>query len=67
MEAEKKSGIAFARYAGTGFADFTAPAIIPPDADIEKISAQYKLMEKILDDFLLRLKVFRATLVRENQ
>ncbi len=67
MEAEKKSGIAFARYAGTGFADFTAPAIIPPDADIEKISAQYKLMEKILDDFLLRLKVFRATLVSENQ
>ncbi len=61
MEAEKNAGIPFSRYAGTGFADFTAPALIPPDVDIEQISAQYKLVEKILDKFLLRLKLFRAT------
>lgn len=62
MEAEKSAGFPFARYAGTGFADFTAPAIIPPDIDIEHISAQYKLVETILDKFLLRLKLFRNTL-----
>ena len=62
MEAEKNAGIPFARYAGTGFADFSAPALIPPDADIEHISAQYKLVEAILDKFLLRLKLFRTAL-----
>lgn len=62
MEAERNAGIPLARYAGTGFADFTAPAIIPPDADIEQISAQYKLVETILDKFLLRLKLFRTAL-----
>jgi cyclohexadieny/prephenate dehydrogenase len=62
MEAERNAGIPLARYAGTGFADFTAPAIIPPDADIEQISAQYKMVEGILDEFLLRLKLFRAAL-----
>ncbi len=35
MEAEKKSGFPFARYAGTGFADFTYPASQPPEDDIE--------------------------------
>jgi hypothetical protein len=63
MEAEKNAGIPFARYAGTGFADFSAPALIPPDVDIEHISAQYKIVEAILDKFLLRLKLFRAALV----
>lgn len=62
MEAEKTAGIPFARYAGTGFADFSAPALIQPDADIEHISAQYKLVENILDKFLLRLKLFRTAL-----
>ncbi len=62
MEAEKNAGIPFARYAGTGFADFSAPALIPPDVDIEHISAQYKLVETILDKFLLRLKLFRSAL-----
>lgn len=62
MEAEKNAGFSFARYAGTGFADFTAPAIIPPELDIEQISAQYKLVEKIIGEFLLKLKEFRAVL-----
>lgn len=62
MEAEKNAGFPFAKYAGTGFADLTAPAIIPPDADIEQISAQYKLVEGILSEFLLRLKLFRTAL-----
>lgn len=62
MEAEKNAGIPFARYAGTGFADLTAPAILPPEADMEHISAQYKLVEGILDKFVLRLKMFRASI-----
>lgn len=62
MEAEKNAGFSFARYAGTGFADFTAPAIIPPEIDIEQISAQYKLVEKIVGEFLVKLKEFRAVL-----
>ncbi|MEZ5690373.1 MAG: prephenate dehydrogenase/arogenate dehydrogenase family protein [Rickettsiales bacterium] len=63
MEAEKNTGISFAKYAGTGFADFTTPALLPPDEDTESISAQYKQVEKILDAFLLRLKQFRHALV----
>jgi prephenate dehydrogenase len=63
MEAEKKAGFPFARYAGTGFADFSAPAIIAPEADIEQISAQYRLVADIVDGFLLELKQFRASLV----
>lgn len=66
MEAEKKAGIAFAKYAGTGFADMTAPTFIAPDADIEHISAQYKLVERILGEFLLRLKLFRTALSSKN-
>ncbi len=66
MEAEKNAGIPFARYAGTGFADLSAPALIPPEADIEQISAQYKLVEKILDKFLIRLKMFRSALANDR-
>ncbi|MBY0407122.1 MAG: prephenate dehydrogenase/arogenate dehydrogenase family protein, partial [Rickettsiales bacterium] len=42
MEAERKAGFPFARYAGTGFADFTYPASQPPEDDIEHISKQYE-------------------------
>ncbi|MEQ1706271.1 MAG: prephenate dehydrogenase/arogenate dehydrogenase family protein [Rickettsiales bacterium] len=62
MEAEKNAGIPFARYAGTGFADMSAPAILPPEEDMEHISAQYKLVANILDQFLLRLKLFRTSI-----
>lgn len=62
MEAEKNAGIPFAKYAGTGFADFTSPALIPPDTDMENISTQYETVEKILNNFLLRLKQFRQAL-----
>jgi len=35
MEAEKKAGFSFARYAGTGFADFTFPASQPRRATLK--------------------------------
>mgnify|MGYP003393118342 FL=1 len=62
MEAEKNAGIPFARYAGTGFADLTAPAILPPEKDMEHISAQFKIVERIINEFLLRLKMFRTSI-----
>ncbi len=62
MEAEKNAGFPFARYAGTGFADLTAPTLVEPEADIEQISAQYKLVEVIVGEFLLRLKTVSAAL-----
>ena len=62
MEAEKNAGFSFAKYAGTGFADFSAPAIIAPEAELSQISAQYQLVAGILDEFIVALKSFRATL-----
>jgi cyclohexadieny/prephenate dehydrogenase len=67
MEAEKKAGVPFAKYAGTGFADMVAPTFIAPDTDIEHISAQYYLVEGILGEFILRLKLFRTALSNGNK
>lgn len=62
MEAEKNAGFPFARYAGTGFADLTLPAIEKPEEEIEQISAQYKLVAEIIGKFLNSLKAFRKAL-----
>ncbi|MEQ1790021.1 MAG: hypothetical protein ABL857_06205, partial [Rickettsiales bacterium] len=67
MEAEKKAGVPFAKYSGTGFADMVAPTFIAPDTDIEHISAQYYLVEGILGEFILRLKLFRTALSNGNK
>lgn len=66
MEAEKKAGFPFARYAGTGFADFTAPVSQPPDQDIENISGQYKVVEGILRNYIDQLKALRAAINSGN-
>lgn len=63
MEAEKKAGFSFKRYAGGGFADFTAPVSVPPDEDIEQISNQYAGVSAVLSEYILRLKLFRDVLV----
>ena len=57
MEAEKRAGFPFARYAGTGFADFISPAAQPPDGDIERISGQHHAVRKILIAYIKRLKI----------
>ncbi len=62
MEAEKQAGFPFARYAGAGFTDFTSPAAIPPDEDIEHISNQYAGIIPLLDNYLETLKHFRNVL-----
>lgn len=38
--AEEQQGMKLARYAGTGFADYAAPALKAPDMDIEAISGR---------------------------
>jgi len=62
MHAEKKAGFSFARYAGTGFADFTCPASQAPEGDIESISNQYKEVVAILKEYTERLKSFRKAI-----
>ncbi|MDE3016474.1 MAG: prephenate dehydrogenase/arogenate dehydrogenase family protein [Pseudomonadota bacterium] len=66
MEAEKKAGFPMARYAGSGFADFTAPAGVPPDGDIESISGHHAAMAALLDVYAKRLKTMRGALAAGN-
>lgn len=66
MEAEKKAGFPFARYAGTGFADFTTPVMNAPDEDIERISGQFTAVNMLLAEYVKRLKTLRAMLAEEN-
>jgi cyclohexadieny/prephenate dehydrogenase len=66
MEAEKKAGFSFARYAGNGFADFTYPATHPPEEDIENISNHYSGMMDVLARYVEELTVVREALVSED-
>jgi len=66
MEAEKKSGLGFVRFAGTGFADFTSPATTDPEGDMEDISSHYAQMVALLDGFIQRLKRIHDTLQNEE-
>lgn len=62
MEAEKKLGISFARYAGTGFSDFTTPAALAPEQEIEQISGHYLPVLNILQEYVSALKTLRASI-----
>jgi cyclohexadieny/prephenate dehydrogenase len=66
MEAEKMAGFNFSRYAGTGFADLSAPAVSAPEQDIERISAQYRLVAVVLKKFLERLQEIRTIISGAN-
>lgn len=62
MEAEKKAGFSFARFAGTGFADFTYPATQPPEEDIENISNHHSTMLVMLSRYSEELIAVRKAL-----
>lgn len=62
MEAEKKAGFPFARYAGTGFTDFTSPALSAPDEDTQSISGQHALVRAALLEYAQRLRHFREAI-----
>lgn len=66
MDAERKAGFAFARYTGTGFADFSYPASQPPEDDIEHISKQYDAVGAVLDEYVKRLHHFREAIASGN-
>ena len=66
MEAEKVAGFSFARYAGTGFADFTYPASQPPEGDIESISNQYTEVGVVLAEYKQRLAAFRHAIATDE-
>ncbi len=62
MEAEKKAGVPFVRFAGTGFADFTAPATTDPEGDLEHISSHYAALIPMLASYEKALMELRSTL-----
>ncbi len=62
MEAERKAGFSFARYAGTGFADFTSPTVQAPDAHLETISNHSAATAAALDAYIARLQPMLAYL-----
>jgi cyclohexadieny/prephenate dehydrogenase len=66
MEAEKKSGVGFMRFAGTGFADFASPATSAPDEHLEHISNHYLQMAELLAAFEERLEAIHDALVSED-
>lgn len=66
MEAERKAGVPFARFAGQGFADFVSPASAPPDEDIEHISGHYKQVATLIRDYNRRLALVHDLLVRSQ-
>jgi len=66
MEAEKQAGFSFARYAGTGFADFTSPATGKPEGDIEQISNHYLSVLNVMQEYIVELKKFRELIVNGN-
>lgn len=67
MESEKRAGFSFGRYAGTGFADFTAPASSEPEGDIERISGEYQSVAAVLGEYTERLKNIRAALAEGDR
>jgi prephenate dehydrogenase len=66
MEAEKNAGFSMARYAGTGFADFTASAIIPPEKDMEHISAHFAEVASLLESYSKTLKNIRDAIEKAD-
>jgi len=56
MEAEKKTSLVFVRFAGTGFADMTAPATTEPEEDLEHISNHYAQLTTLLAQLEERLQ-----------
>lgn len=62
MEAEKKNGIPFVDFAGTGFADFTSPAASDPEDDLEKISSHSDAVHQLLVQYIEQLGQWRQAI-----
>jgi cyclohexadieny/prephenate dehydrogenase len=66
MEAEKNADLSFIRYIGTGFADFTSPATVAPEVDMERISDHYAGVAEVMEKFVARLAAIRAEITAGN-
>jgi cyclohexadieny/prephenate dehydrogenase len=66
IEAEKRANMSFARYAGRGFADFTAPATTPPEQQLEQISHQHAVVASVLKEYIAHLTLWRKMLVNNQ-
>lgn len=60
IEAEKRAGISFARFAGRGFADFTSPATTPPDEHMETISNHHQVVGDVVKEYVALLEKWRG-------
>lgn len=67
MEAEKKAGFSFARFAGRGFADFTYPANTPPDEHMETISNQHQIVGSVVREYTDRLDHWMELLEKDKR
>ncbi len=62
IDAEKQTGLSFARYAGRGFADFTFAASSPPEEDIETISNHHRAVCRVVGEYAARLRSWKQLL-----
>ncbi len=67
MEAEKNAGLSFARYAGGGFSDFSAPSHSTPEEDMEHISTHYQLVIPLLERFENQLLFIRSIIEKNDE
>lgn len=66
MEAEKKAGFGFVRYAGSGFADFTSPSTTDPEAHLAGISDSYASLIPLIERLEVRLAHIVTALEKED-
>jgi len=66
IEAEREAKISFARYAGRGFADFTASAGVPPEPHLENISHQNQVVASVLKEYIACLTGWRKMLLNNQ-
>ena len=66
MEAEKKAGIGFVRFSGSGFADVTSPATSDPENDLPHISTHHAQLAALLGEMEARLALIHQALENED-
>jgi cyclohexadieny/prephenate dehydrogenase len=66
IEAEKEANLSFARYAGRGFSDFTAPAGTPPEKHTQELSHQSAVVASVLREYITYLTSWRKMLVNNQ-
>lgn len=63
---EKESGLTLVRYAGSGLSDFSAPAAMAPESDIEAIAHHHKQVGILLQQFIQQLAQWKGLISTGN-